>query len=421
MFETPIHALAKAMRQHPLVRFIEQLDHDFAQSHLKELVIDSMGPNREMKVDGRVVINFGSDSFLGLDQDPRVQSAICRGMQKWGTHNGAARPFSLVRANEESEARLAAWLGTEAVLIYPSVTLANLGALPGLVSRGDVLVVDDQAHNSIHEAAKIAKSNKVRLLFFRHSDPVQLERILTEAAPYRVAVVAIDGVYSMTGALAPLAQLNQVAMKHRAVLYVDDAHGTGVLGNRGRGTVLDALGSYANTFVAGSLSKALSCFGGFVGCPAEFKQLLKIRSNTFIFGGPVPPPYLEAICAACAIIDSPEYDEIQARLQCNYRRLVDGARSLGLAVMGGQTPIISIPAGSEEQTFAAGHFLFQRGFYVQSVTFPAVPFVSGGILRIQVNANHRPESIDQLLEALSDLKKEKALPEVDRKEALAST
>ena len=115
------------------------------------------------------------------------------------------------------------------------------------------------------------------------------------------SLVAIDGVYSMSGALPPLADLNDVALRHDAVLYVDDAHGTGVLGRQGRGTVLDALGNYDNTLVVGSLSKAFSCFGGFIGCTAEFKHLLKVRSNTYIFGGPVPPPYLDAICTVCPI------------------------------------------------------------------------------------------------------------------------
>src|SRR5205085_4568832 len=112
----------------------------------------------------------------------------------------------------------------------------------------------------------------------------------------RCGVVAIDGVYSMTGALPPLAELNAVAKARNAVLYVDDAHGTGITGRRGRGTVLDALGDYENTLVIGSLSKGFSCAGGFIGCTEEMKMLLKMRSNTYIFGGPVTPPYLEAIC-----------------------------------------------------------------------------------------------------------------------------
>src|SRR5207302_4745947 len=183
-----------------------------------------------------------------------------------GTHNGAARTFSSVRANIEAEDKIARWLGTEAALIYPSVTLANLGAIPGLVGRQDLLVVDEHAHNSIQEGAKIAKANGVRVVNFSHCDPHDLERILRDSKPYRVAMIAIDGVYSMPGALPPLAELNAVAQRHDAVLYVDDAHATAVLGTRGRGTVRDALGTYENTFVIGSLSKGFSCLGAFIGC-----------------------------------------------------------------------------------------------------------------------------------------------------------
>jgi 7-keto-8-aminopelargonate synthetase-like enzyme len=405
-------ALARVLRQNGLIRFIEHFAERFPTTHLKDLVVDEMGPDRSMVVDGRKVINFGSDSFLGLDQDVRVQEAVIRGVREWGTHNGASRAFSSVRANEAAEAKLAQWLGTEAVLIYPSVTLANLGALPGLVGRQDLLVVDEHAHNSIQEGAKIAKANGVRLVTFSHCDPLDLERVLQGAGEFRCGVVAIDGVYSMSGALPPLAELNAVALRHNAVLYVDDAHGTGVLGGQGRGTVLDALGNYDNTFVIGSLSKAFSCMGGFIGCTKEFKLLLKMRSNTYIFGGPVPPPYLEAIGVVCDILMSAEFTLLHSRLQRNCKHLTDGLERLGLAVLGGLTPIISVLVGDEADTLTAGRLLFEQGHYVQSVTFPAVPY-HAGLLRIQVNANHLRHSIDGLLDGFAALKEVVTLPGPD--------
>jgi 7-keto-8-aminopelargonate synthetase-like enzyme len=407
--DNPMRSLAQAMRQHGLVRFIEHYAEQFPGCHLKDLAVQYLGPHREMEVDGHAVINFGSDSFLGLDQDPRVKEAIIRGVHRWGTHNGGSRAFSCVQTNVEAEEKLAAWLGTEAVLIYPSVTLANTGALPGLVGRRDLIVIDEHAHNSMQEGAKIAQANGVRLRTFSHSDPADLEKVLRAASPYRVAVVAIDGVYSMSGALPPLHDLNEISLRHNAVLYVDDAHGTGVLGRQGRGTVLDALGNYQNALVVGSLSKAFSCFGGFIGCPEAFKLLLKVRSNTYIFGGPVPPPYLDAICTVCDILKSAEYDLLKGRLQQNLERLTSGTQRLGLAVLGGLTPIISILVGDEEATLKAGHFLFDQGYYVQSVTFPAVPY-HAGVLRVQVNANHLPGSVDGLVNALAALQKAFPLP-----------
>lgn len=418
MADTPMQNLAKAMRQHGLVRLVEHYAKEYPDAHLKDMIVDALGPNREMDVAGRRVINFGSDSFLGLDQDPRVHASLLRGLRRWGSHNGASRAFASVRSNELAEQKLADWLGTEAALIYPSVSLANLGALPGLVAKRDLLVIDEHAHNSMQEGVKIAQANGVRVIPFGHCDPADLERILDSAGDYRVALVAIDGVYSMTGALPPLAKLNEVCQRRNAVLYVDDAHGTAVLGKKGRGTVLDALGNYDNALVVGSLSKGFSCFGGFIGCSAEFKMLLKIRSSTFIFGGPVPPPYLDAICVVCDILQSPEYEQIRARLEANVRQLTRGAIGLGLVVLGGETPIISILIGDEDVTLQAGRFLFEKGFYVQSVMFPAVPY-HAGVLRIQVNANHEPAAVDNLIDALAALQRQFALPraEAQRKAA----
>ncbi len=409
---SPLDLLTASLRQNGLIRFIEHFLELFPTSHMKDLVVDRIGPGREIEVNGKTVINFGSDSFLGLDRDERVLQAIQRGLEKWGTHNGASRAFSSVRANTEAEDKLAAWLGTEATLIYPSVTLANLGAIPGLVGRQDLLVMDEQAHNSMQEGAKIAKANGVRVVSFSHCDPAALTQVLDSAGDYRVAVVAIDGVYSMSGELPPLARLNDVAQKRRAVLYVDDAHATGVLGTRGRGTVLDALGGYDNTIVVGSLSKGFSCAGGFIGCTASMKQLLKMRSNTYIFGGPVVPAYLDAVCEVCDILMSPDYDSLARRLNANRMQLMAGLRRMNLVVLGGATPIVSVLVGDEEDTLKAGNFLFEEGYYVQSVTFPAVPY-HAGVLRIQVNANHTRESIGGLVDAIEALQQIVRLPHAE--------
>src|SRR5437879_5934581 len=220
MANPPMQKLVQALRQNGLIRFMEHFHALFPNpaTHLKDLVVDESGPHRLISVCGRQVTNFGSDSFLGLDQDSRVMAAIVRGVQRWGTHNGASRAFASVRSNIDAEEKLARWLGTEATLIYPSVTLANVGAIPGLVGKQDLLVVDEHAHNSIQEGAKIAKANGVRLVSFSHCDPAELRRVLTSAGEYRLALVAIDGGYTMSGACAPLAKLNEGSMEHEAVL-----------------------------------------------------------------------------------------------------------------------------------------------------------------------------------------------------------
>ncbi len=237
---------------------------------------------------------------------------------------------------------------------------------------------------------------------FPHNDAMALENVLETLRPYRCALVCIDGVYSMSGMIPPMAELNEVARANNAVLYIDDAHGTGVLGEQGRGTVLESLGSYDNTFVIGSLSKAFSCAGGFIGCTEPFHRLLKIRSSPYVFGGPVVPCYLEAISAVIDILRSDEYASLRARLDSHIKHLTRGLLDLGLTIMGGATPIVSVLIGDEADTLRAGKFLFDCGYYVQSVLFPAVPYHCG-VLRVQCNANHTEGSIDGLLDAFADL------------------
>ncbi|HUY34797.1 MAG TPA: pyridoxal phosphate-dependent aminotransferase family protein [Pirellulales bacterium] len=406
---SPLDGLVQGLQQSKLVRFFEQMDGRFGSIHLKELAVAEVGPRREMRIAERELVNFGFDSFLGLDQHPKVAEALVRGTRRWGTQFGASRAFAVCQAELDLESRIARWMGTEAALIFPSVTLANVGVLPGLVEPKDLIAIDEFAHNSIQEGAKIAQANGVRVVPFAHNDPLALERVLVQSKPYRTAVVAIDGVYSMSGAIADMAGLNAVARRHDGVLYIDDAHATAVAGDHGRGTVLEALGSYDNTIVVGCFSKACSVFGAFVACTRDLKRLLKMRSNTYIFGGPVPPPYLEAACAVIDILRSREYQALRAQLDGNIRRMASGLAHEGLVVLGGHSPITSVLVGDEEDTFRAGKFLFDRGYYVQSVTFPAVPY-HAGVLRVQVNANHTPAAIDGLVAAIGELKQIVRLP-----------
>ncbi|MBM4001938.1 MAG: pyridoxal phosphate-dependent aminotransferase family protein [Planctomycetes bacterium] len=371
--------------------------------HLKDIDIDYMDDQRRMRIGSQEMVNFGSDSFLGLDRDRRLHQAITDCLSEWGTHNGASRAFSNCALGGQAEQRLARWLGVEDTLIFTSVTLANTGLIPALVSKRDLLVVDRHSHNSIQEAAKIAASNGVTVRELYPCLPETLESLL-QSEHYDACLVAVDGVYSMSGQIPPLAELDRVARAHRGLLYVDDAHGIGVIGDRGRGAAHRALGTLQNVLMVGSLSKAFSCLGGFVTCKrGELKRILKIKSNTFIFGGPVPPPYLAAIIAACDILESADYDRLIAQLRMLIERLVDGIRNLGMQVLGGESPIVSVTIGDIEKTFRAGKWLFDHGYYVQSATYPAVP-INGGLLRIQVNANHTAEQIDGLIQAIGKMK-----------------
>ncbi len=379
--------------------------------HLKDQICDEQTDDRHMSMLGQRVWNFGSDSFLGLDRDPRVQAAIADSLPKWGTHNGASRAFTSIVLCDEAERRLAKWLRVEDTLIYPSVTLTNVGLLPGLAGEGDLIVVDRLSHDSVHQGVKLASAQGAKVKVLQHCKAEALVDIL-KTETYKGAVFAIDGVYSMTGDVPALPQLFEATQSvPNCTMYVDDAHGTAVVGPHGRGAAESVLGSLDKILMIGSLSKGFSCLGGFVTCGTELKRILKIRSSTFIFGGPVPPPYLAAIIAVCDILDSPEGPQLIGRLHAKLNRLTAGLRELKLRVGGGVSAIVSVTIGDIEQTLAAGRWMFDRGLYVQSATYPAVP-IQGGVLRIQVNANHPEQAIDDLLNAFADLKREMKLPTV---------
>jgi len=409
--DNPLSHLSTNLMQSTLVRYYHRLVHQYPDLHMKDLVQEETGPERQIRLQGRWVTNFGSDSFLGLDQHPAVLEALQRGIRNWGSHNGCSRAFSSVEANERAENRLAEWLRAPAVLIFPSVTLTNLGALPALLTRHDALVVDQYAHHCIHQGMKIAKAQGIQTAIFSHNDPDSLELTLNKFRPYRNAIIAIDGVYSMSGMTPPLVEFQRIARQNRACLYVDDAHGTGVMGERGRGTVYDTLGNYDNTLVVGSLSKGLSCFGGFIACTPEIKFALKVRSGPMVFGGPVPPPYLEAICEVVDLLESDEGPALLQRLRLNLELFLQEAARAGLTIAGGLGAIVAIAVGDEDATLLAGKMLFEQGYYVQSVIFPAVPH-RHGILRVQINAIHQAEQIRGLVKALSQACSQVASPEL---------
>ena len=370
-------------------------------THMKDLVVDSIGEGREIVLEGQPVINFGSDSFLGLDRHPAVQQAIIDATRTWGTHNGSSRSFSSVQLAEEAEHRLARWLGVPDTLIFPSVSLANMGMLPSLAGKDDLLAMDRTSHDSLWQGAKIASANGADLQEFGAASIETLERLMNRKH-YNERVVVVDGVYSMAGSIPPLKQLDELARRHGGYMYIDDAHGTGIIGDRGRGAAHRALGTLDHVMLVGSLSKAFSCLGGFVTTTLDMKLMLKMKAGSYVFGGPVPPSYLAGIIAVCDIIDSPEYDEILGRLHTLIARVTGGLRSLGLEVLGGESAIVSVVVGEIEKTLLAGRWLYDHGFYVQSAIYPAVS-LTGGLLRIQVNANHTDEQVAGLLNAFADL------------------
>ena len=411
-----LEPLTQRLSRHKTTRLALNFLDAHAGMHLKDLLFDAVTDDRRVVIDGHTVWNFGSDSFLGLDRHPRVHAAMRDALPEWGSHNGASRAFSSPQLVDEAEAKLAAWLGVADTFIFPSVTLANIGLLPAIAGKGDLLVVDRESHDSVHQGARLAAAGGARLELLAAPDPAALVDLVARCGG-QGRVLAIDGVYSMAGTSPPLAALDEAIRSCGGLLYCDDAHGTGVVGPRGRGAAAAALGTLDNILMVGSLSKAFSCLGGFVTCTPELKTVFKIRSSTFIFGGPVPPPYLAAICAVCDIFMSPEYDLLLGSLHDRRRQLTAGLDALGIDHHEGDAAIVSVIVGDIETTFEAGRGLFDRGYYVQSATYPAVP-INRGLLRIQVNANHPPEAVDGLLDALADVRRTVKMPDRRRPPAV---
>jgi len=368
---------------------------------MKDLSMGSCDKHRVGFMEGQRVVNFGSANFLGLDFDPRLQDAVHRGVEKWGVHQYSSRTFYSIEPYEEVESRLAAWLDVEDTLLFPCVTKLHAGALPALAGKGDVLAIDRFSHNSIWKASKIASANGAEVREFDANDPDALAKVCKRPKKAN-CIVVVDGVYSMTGETPRLGELDTAAKQHGALLYVDDAHGTGVVGPGGKGAAYEPIGSLRDILYVGSLSKGFSALGGFITCTPALKLILKLKSDSYIFSGPIPPPYLEVIKQVLDIVESPEHECLLGELRARVNHFTSGLRQKGVKFRGGIGPIVSIVVGDIEKTLEAGRRLFELGYYVQSVTYPAVP-LNGGLLRVQINANHTWEAIEGLLEAIGNV------------------
>lgn len=403
-----IAELSRRLRNDRYIRVGLALLERCGDKHMKDLTLSWGDPQRRSIIEGREVINFGSANFLGLDFDRRLREAITSCVTEWGSHQYCSRAFYSTQWYERIEGRLANWLDVEDTLLFPCVTKLHAGVLPALAGRGDVLAVDRKSHNSIWAASKIAAAHGAEVREFDAAAPASLDSVC-QRGPRNGCVVVVDGVYSMTGELPPLAPLYAAARRQGGVLYIDDAHGTGVVGPRGRGAAFAALGSLRDVLYVGSLSKAFSALGGFITCTPALKLMFKMRSDTYIFSGPIPAPYLAAVGAVLDLIETDEFDRLFDRLHQRIGQLTSGLQRLGLSYHGGVGPIVSVLVGEIERTLAAGYRLFEKGYYVQSVGHPAVP-INGGVLRVQVNANHTPEAIEGLLAAIAEVADEITFP-----------
>jgi glycine C-acetyltransferase/8-amino-7-oxononanoate synthase len=344
------------------------------------LVESPQGPR--VTLDGRRVLLLCSNDYLGLADRAEVRDAAAEAALRWGAGAGASRLISgNMTPHGELERRLAAFKGYEAALLFGSGYLANVGTIAALAGRGEVVFSDELNHASIVDGCRLARAET---FVYRHGDAEHLAWGLREAGG-RGALIVSDGVFSMDGDVAPLAELARLARDHGCRLMVDEAHATGALGPGGRGSVAAAGLSDEVDLVVGTLGKALGSYGAYVCASAELREYLLNTARSFIFSTAPPPPSLAAALAALTLLE--EEPAMVERLNANAATLREGLAAEGLAAGGGQSQIVPLEVGDAARTMELCERLLERGVFAQGIRPPTVPEGSSR-LRFSAMATH---------------------------------
>jgi len=348
-------------------------------------------------VDGKRVLNFCSNNYLGLANHPKMVQAAREIVDRYGVGPTAVRTIAgTMDLHLELERRLAAFKGVEAAITFQSGFCANLATIPALVGKEDVIFSDELNHASIIDGSRLSGA---RIERFAHADVADLERvILANQGSYRRALIITDGVFSMDGDLAPLDKIYAVAEKYDILLMVDDAHGEGVVGKGGRG-IVDHFDLHGKVDVeVGTLSKAFGVVGGVVAGKAVIVEWLRQRARPFLFSSAVTPPDVAATLAAVDLLESST--ELVDRLWENTRYFKAEMKTLGFDTGVSVTPITPIMLGEAPLAQQFSRELFEEGVFAMALGFPTVPRGKARI-RVMVSAAHSHEDLDQGLAAFA--------------------
>jgi glycine C-acetyltransferase len=350
-----------------------------------------------LTVDGRRVLNFCSNNYLGLAAHPRLVAAAAEALQRFGVGPGAVRTIAgTMTIHEELEGRLARFKGVPATISLQSGFAANLGTIAALVGEGDAVISDELNHASIVDGVRLTRASRS---IYRHADPDDLDRALREAraAGARRVLVITDGVFSMDGDLAPLDALVPVTEAREAILMVDDAHGEGVMGRGGRG-IVDHFGLHGRVDVeVGTMSKAFGVMGGYVAGSATLVEWLHQRARPFLFSSAATPADVAACLAAVDLLESST--ELVERLWANARRFKGTMSAGGFDLGVSTTPITPVMLGEASLAQEMSRRLFEeQGVFAQAIGFPTVPRGKARI-RVMVSAAHSDEDLDKGAEA----------------------
>lgn len=344
---------------------------------------------------------IGSNNYLGLAQDPRVIEAACEATRRYGAGCTGSRLLNgTIRLHVELEEALAAFLQREAVVLFSTGFFANQGALASITEEGDAILCDRENHASIIDGCQFAPA---RLVPFRHNSAPSLRNRLKRLPEDAGRLVVMDGVFSMSGDVANLPELVEASKENDAIVYVDEAHSLGVMGEGGRGTVHHFGLNDDVDIVMGTFSKSLGSMGGFIAGDAQMIEYLKHRARCFIFTAALAPAVAGGVLKALEIMQQ-EPERID-QLWKNTRKMHEGFKSLGFKIGTTQTPIVPILIGSEAKAFVFTQRLYEEGIFATPAIYPAVRY-GEAIVRTSYMATHTEEDLDRVLEIFEKLAKE---------------
>ncbi|MFM6059992.1 MAG: aminotransferase class I/II-fold pyridoxal phosphate-dependent enzyme, partial [Microcystis aeruginosa] len=370
--------------------------------------------NRQVFIDDRWICDFASCNYLGLDLHPQVHKAIASAVNTWGSHPSWTRAVASPDLYHELEQKLAKLANAFSVRVFPSTTLLHMGVIPVLAEKEGIIFIDNATHRSVAEACRLAQQNGATVIHYRHNDLDDLSYKLERHAKARIKIIAIDGVYSMSANYPDLPSYVNLARKFDATIYVDDAHGFGIVGEnptrempygqKGNGIVNYFGLDYTKDRIiyCAALSKAFSSYAAFVTCgDSQMKKMLS-TSWTGVFSGPLPVPSL-ATAVAGLEVNCNEGDVIRQRIYQYTRKLVTAAREIGLEVDNqNYFPIVSIVVGSVESVILACKILWEHGILITPGIYPAVP-EHRNLLRFSITAANTDTEIERAIVALRDI------------------
>lgn len=393
------------------------MDYVAAHELYPDLRIIDGAAEPEVIVDGKKVLMFSSNNYLGLTTHPKIVGAGISAIKKYGVGSDGSRLLSgNLKVHRDFEKAIAKFKGGEDAIVWPSGYSANVGVISAIMnpikvgsgdflSRKSVIISDDLNHASIIDGAVMSRQKKV---IYKHRDMQDLEHKLNRYRNRRKMVVT-DGVFSMDGDIAPLDKISQLCKKYNAISMVDEAHSTGILGKTGHGT-LEHFALQAGKdvdIVLGTCSKALAVTGGFVVANKELVKYLRVASRSYMFSTAMTPMASAALVEVLRVIE--EEPEWRNKLWDNREYLYSGLKELGFDTLTSETQIIPILIGRDEDAIKFSRMLFERGIFAPCVRWPAVEKNTARI-RFTIMATHTKEQIDKLLHACGAIKKDLKLP-----------